>query len=125
LRQNISQSVKSGFERLTPSQNLQAHNFCKSLLAAVERPKSLRLEFESCGHMETVKGADTKFWPVTTPQVYAGVEGILGYARWHPNAVGLILLQLPVHLVSFSSGQFSAEDMLGNGVRPFGSVQCR
>jgi hypothetical protein len=31
---------------------------------------------------------------------------------------------LSVHLVGFSGGQLSAEDVLGNGVCPFDSVQC-
>ncbi len=106
------------------SQNLQAHDLGEFPLAVVEGPKSLRLEFESGRDMQAVKGADSEFRAVTAAQILAGIESVFGYASWDPNPVGLILLQLPVHLACFPSGQLPTEDVLGNGVRPFSSVQC-
>ena len=35
---------------------------------------------------------DTKFWPVTAAQILARFESVFGYARRHPNPVGLILI---------------------------------
>jgi hypothetical protein len=77
---------------------------------------------KSAGHVQAVQRAHPQLRPMAASEVRAEIEGVFGQSRFKPSSGRPVSFKVKVYLLCFTRRQFSAENMLRDGVRPFGEM---
>ncbi len=104
---------------------LQARCRGEPSLPLIEGPKNFGLEFKGSGNVQAVQCSHAERRTVATGQFSAGIPNGFWKVNHDPEPASKIACQFGLCPSCLESSNLFAENMLRDGVHPFGAVQGR
>jgi len=105
------------------SGNLQSYCRGKLGLPLIERPKGLGLELKGRGNVQAVQRSHAEARTMPAGQFRAGIPNGFWKVDREPESASQIACQFGLCASSFERSNLLAENMLRDGVHPFGAME--